>query len=140
MDATQTDSIKFVGLSHRSLLIAALDLAVQDVCRPPLPKKLARKSQSSPELTVLSIVYGEKNPVPHVSSEIPPKPTRGSAWKRSRRCVWKCLWDFFWHRQNSLHSAIHGKYIRLHFSKSTFVESNVFVNSLHRYDCYSATL
>ncbi|KAL4120902.1 hypothetical protein QTP88_013511 [Uroleucon formosanum] len=76
--------------------IDALDLAVDSlrissaVDQPPLLRKPFR---SSPELSTQSPLYGESKTV---SPELPQTPAplsdrRKSAWKRSRRFVWKCL-------------------------------------------------
>jgi len=76
--------------------IDALDLAVDSwkisaaVMLPPLRREPFR---SSPELRVQSPLYSQ---VKTVSLELPPIPAprsdrRKSAWKRSRRMVWKCL-------------------------------------------------
>lgn len=82
-------------LDYRYLLIEALDLAVdwriKAVCESPLRGTLARHFQSSPELRLLSPVYGGLNTVPCVSEEVPSKPTRRSLWKRSKKCLWKSL-------------------------------------------------
>ena len=85
-------------------LIDALDLAVDRritgaALLQQIPIRRSERFRSSSELRIRSPVYGSVKKVPPVSVEFPEYsaarsavgPRRRSAWKRSKRFVWKSL-------------------------------------------------